>query len=390
MGYILSVSGGQIFKGYAIVLFLSFTGAVACFILFKGIRQPKNEANSPTAETFNFMAFLKAARHGALGKFILYVSMVSFSVCLCSAFFSVYMLRDLQFGYMAYAIVVSSEFLARIVSLAFWGKLVDRSGSMKLMKISSMFIPFIPVLWLFSSNVAYLVMVQLLSGTVWAAFDLSNQTFVYKEAPHEKRLRYIVYQKSLTTFAMALGGLVGALVIPFMLPIFGNQILGLFLVSGILRLVVVISMYPRQSKSINEIVNEPAVSEKTPRQRTPVYVSPRLGLYYQPERWVKEPVIPEPRFITVTSATDILMPKGAYYRPNEWPEYIKPAKKMAAEKIIPPGRGIYYQPAEWQEFIRQTSVCHTPVCLSDLERVMQQPLHVVRPPKIKTPVTALA
>ncbi len=396
MGYMLSSSGGQIFKGYAAVLFISLAGAIACFVLFKRIRPPDSEQYSPSGQSFGFLSFLKVARTGQLGKFILYASALSFSVYLCSALFTVYMLRDLHFGYMAYTVVISSEFLARIVSLIFWGRLVDRQGSMKVMKIASVFIPFVPVLWLFSSNVVYLVLVQLLSGTVWAAFDLSNQTYVYREAPHEKRLRYIVYQKSLTTFAMSMGALAGALILPVMFPVFGNQILGLFLLSGVLRLLIVAFMYPKKNNSANETTVGASQAESVKNGKVPVYVSPRLGLYYHPERWVEKPAAP--RFITVTPSTDTLITKGAYYRQESWDSYIRSseqlsertAKKLTLEKTYPPYRGLYYHPKKWQEYVSERPVRQTAVCLSEAEKLMQQPLHVVRPQKLtKLPERAL-
>ena len=387
MGYVLTVSGGQIFKGYAVVLFMSFVGAIACFVLFKTIRPPENEQNSPAGQPFNFRAFLKVARHGSLGKFIVYVSTLSFSVYLCSAFFTVYMLRDLHFSYMIYTVVVSSEFIARIISLAFWGKLVDRSGSMRVMKIASVFIPFVPVLWLFSANIIYLVFVQLLSGTVWAAFDLSNQTYVYREAPQDKRLRYIIYQKSLTTFAMAAGAFAGAFLLPVMFPVFGNQILGLFLLSGVLRLLVVAFMYPRRSSNVDETIIEPFPGEPGKPRKAPVNVSPRLGLYYHPENWVEKPVMS--RFVTVVPTAGTLMPKGAYYRTEEWEDYMKSPdnspekvfKRLTTEKTYPPYRGLYYHPKEWQEYLKKSPARQPAVCLADAEKLMQQPLHIVRPPK---------
>jgi len=388
MGYILSVSGGYIFKGYALVLFMAFTGSIACFVLYKVIRPPANEPDSHSGEAFHFVDFLRTARHGQLGKFILYVSLLSFAVYLCSAYFTVYMLRDLCFGYMTYTIVVSGEFLARIVSLTFWGKLVDRLGSLKVMRIASLFIPLVPVLWLFSYHIVYLVLIQLLSGTVWAAFDLCNQTYVYREAPPEKRLRYIVYHRSLSTFSMAMGALVGAFVLPFVFPVFGSQILGLFLVSGALRLVIVVAMYPRQSGRTVALVVESSEGVSAPVRQAPAYISPRLGLYRHPECWAAKPVAT--RFACAVSGIDTVAPQGVYYRPQEWAEYLKPARRLTTQKIVSPYRGLYYRPAEWRKYIEQTSVCQPAVCRYDVEKLMAQPLVVTLPPKSTRliPVTA--
>lgn len=383
MGYILDASSGGIFKGYAAVLAIAFIGSVISVVFYKMIRAPKSETEKVTDAKFSFPDFIKEARHGQLGKFILYVSSLGFAVYLCSAFFTVYMLRDLHFSYITYTIVISSEYLARVVSLAFWGKLVDKSGSMKVLRIISWLIPAVPVLWLFSHNVAYLVVIQLLSGMVWAAFDLCNQTLIYRAAPKERLLRYIVYHKSLSTFGMAAGALVGAFALNYVFPIFGSQILGLFLVSGILRFIVVVSLFPRSHGATEEEIDESAESTSAVvRNTAPVYVSPRLGLYRHPERQVDYPKPAAARVARITLSMDTVAPKGVYYHPQEWIEYVKPTRgAKPGERVVPPLCGLYYRPAEWRAYIKHTSIRKAAVCRYDVEKLMEKPLEVTLPPK---------
>ncbi len=369
MGYILSVSGEQIFKGYALITFIGFIGASGCFVLYKVIRPPVAKPDKLPREPFTFPDFIKTARRGQLGNFILYVSVLSFAVNICSAYFTVYMLRDLSFGYLTYTLVISAEFVARIVSLAFWGKMVDRAGSLRVMKIASIFIPVIPVLWLFSYNAAYLVVIQFLSGTVWAAFDLCNQTYVYGAAPKEHRLRYIVYHRSLSTFAMAIGALAGAFVLPFMLPVFGSRILGLFLASGILRLVVIITMYPRANTGNNEVVIE-SEREEYPLNET-AYVSPRLGLARQVTNLTG-------KFSPIK--TKMALGNATLHPPENWGEYSIPVRKPTTEKMFPPRRGLYYHPDEWKEYIKRTSILKPAVCQYDVDKMMERPREFVLPP----------
>jgi hypothetical protein len=383
MGYILDTSGEGIFKGYAAVLSIAFIGSVISVVLYKIIRAPKKEAAKNSTAPFHFPDFIKEVRHGHLGKFILYVSSLGFAVYLCSTFFTVYMLKDLHFSYLTYTIIISSEYLARVISLTFWGKLVDKLGSMKILNIVSWLIPVVPVLWLFSHNVTYLVVIQLLSGMVGAAFDLCNQTLIYRSAPKERLLRYIVYHKSLSTFAMAAGALVGAFALNYVYPVFGSQILGLFLVSGVLRLIIVLGMYLRKTREYEEPIGETSESQPAPAWNSaPVYISPRLGLYPPPARWVDYPRPAAARVARIILNTDTVTPKGVYYRPQEWVEYIKPTRgAKQGEKVVPPFCGLYYHPKEWQEYIKQTSVRKAVVCRYDVEKLMEKPLKVTLPPK---------
>ncbi len=392
MGYILDSSREGIFRGYATVLAIAFIGSLFSVFLYKMIKAPPKEAEDNSSAKFTFPDFIKEARHGNLGRFIVYVSSLGFAVYLCSAFFTVYMLRDLHFTYLIYTIVISSEFFARVISLPFWGKVVDRSGSMRVLKIVSWLIPTIPVLWLFSHSLAYLVIIQLISGMVWSAHDLCNQTLIYRAAPKEKRLRYIVYHKSLTTFAMAAGALVGAFALNYVFPMFGSRILGLFLVSGILRFVIVLIMFPRKHGETEEQIDEGETTLTAVLDSTLAYVPSCFGLHDRLERGLdynKSSAIPV--FSKVFVNIDTVAPRGVFYHPEEWVEYIKPSQNVRPTvKIIPPLTGLFYHPDEWQEYIKNISVRKSPTCRYSLEQVKNKPLKVVFPPKVLRPETVIS
>jgi len=93
------------------------------------------------------------------------------------------MLIDLHFTYIFFALIFASEFLAKVLIVTFWGKYADKVGNLKVMKIVSFAIPLVPLLWLVSHNVFYLVLVQLFSGACWAGFDLCSGNFIYEAAP---------------------------------------------------------------------------------------------------------------------------------------------------------------------------------------------------------------
>jgi hypothetical protein len=353
MGYVLDHSGVQIFRGYAVVVFVAFCASLSSIFLFRVIKAPKSDKQATGRVYFGFKDFLKETKRGNLGKFVAYVSLLTFAVNLCSAFFTVYMLRDLHFSYMDYAIVISSEYLARIVSLSFWGRLVDRTGSIRVFGIISRFIPLIPILWIFSGSVPYLVVVQLISGTVWAAFDLCNQTLIYRSALPDLRLRFIVYNKALTTFSIAVGAITGALLLNFVWPVFGNAILGLFLISGVIRLIIVLSLFPRLKRNSADIetVKSDEEDENLGRRASPDKLTPIEAQYFQGG---SAPAAAKSRFDTVLPPEGLPV-KGVFYHPEDWaassPAALNTVKtEYQVEKIVPPKTGIYYRPEEWGQY----------------------------------------
>lgn len=240
MGYLMDSTKGSHLNTYVVVFSIAFLGSLISLLLYLGVR--RSEMHNGSVNSFGLLDFLQETKQNNMSTFMVYVTMVTFAASISGAFFSVYMLQDLHFSYMTYTLIVSIEFLARIVSLTIWGKIVDNSGAIRLLKIISFVIPVIPVLWLFSSNLYFLGMIQMISGFSWAAFDLCNQTHICSASPESKRLYYIVYQRCVITIASAIGPLLGAYLLNRIIPVFGSPILSIFLLSGALRFLVVISL----------------------------------------------------------------------------------------------------------------------------------------------------
>ncbi len=95
-----------------------------------------------------------------LGRFTVYIALVCLVTNIASPFFSVYMLSDLNFNYVTYTVVTSSASLAGLAFLMYWGRRADLAGNIKVVKITSFMIPLVPLLWLASKNVYYLIFAQ--------------------------------------------------------------------------------------------------------------------------------------------------------------------------------------------------------------------------------------
>jgi MFS family permease len=338
--------------GFALLFFIAFVADVVCFLVYARIHNtpvtPEKNGN------FGFFDFLGETRQRNLGKFILFVSFFQFTVYIASPFFAPYMLADLHFTYILFALVFATEFLAKVLIVTFWGKYADKVGNLKVMKIVSFAIPFVPLLWLVSHNVFYLVGIQLFSGACWAGFDLCSGNFVYEAAPLGKRLKYIAYNKALSTLFMALGALTGAYLLGAVRPILGYNILALFVISGVLRLAVTAVMFPKLKEvrgTMQSYLNEPAmltVIEPT--------VMHREALLNQPNEWTR---FGQPA--TVPIETELADSRGLFYRPREWPTFsklqgIETSLSKDDNEAIANSRGLFYQPRGWMPSDRPLAV----------------------------------
>lgn len=249
LGYILDKLGKDNLAGFAVIFTVAIAVGLIDFIIFTfmGSKKGAETANVPNAltERFGLHEYINELREKKLDTFILFTTFFYLTVGLSGPLYAVFMLNELHFTYLSYTLVISAEYLARVVSSPFWGRYADKAGNIKVLGIVTRVIPFIPICWLFGHNLGYLVFVQILSGTCWGAFDLSTQSYLFKVAPKPKKLRYIVYTRCLVLLCTAVGGLVGAFCVNGIFPTFGSKILSIFWLSGIARALVVLYMMPR-------------------------------------------------------------------------------------------------------------------------------------------------
>jgi MFS family permease len=139
--------------------------------------------------------------------------------------------------------------------MTWWGKRIDKAGSIKVPKITSLFVPFVPLGWALSQSLWWLIIMQLFSGFAWAGFQLASSVFIFDAAPRQNRTRYIALYNSLVFLGVSVGALTGGIVTPLLPPFKGSYFLSIFIVSGIGRLAVALFFLPR----IKEVRKVPQV-----------------------------------------------------------------------------------------------------------------------------------
>jgi len=270
MGHLLNLFDGRVSVGFAIIFFIAFLSQMTSWSIYQRMYEP--HAALKKDECFGLIDFLKAVKHSNLGKFIIYVSLLNFTIYLALPFLSVFILEDLQFSYALFTILMLSQMVGKLISLGFWGKFADMKGNLQVVAIVSILAPVVPLLWLISRDVIYLVFAMLFSGVVWAGLELCAPNFVYEAAPAGRGMKYVSYYKGFSSIAMAAGMLLGGYLATHMHPLMDYRVLSLFLVSGLLSLIVVIALLPR----LSEVRPLAHWKPKTP--------SSKWGLSYNPGR----------------------------------------------------------------------------------------------------------
>ena len=129
--------------------------------------------------------------------------------------------------------------------VVWWGKRADKTGRVKILHVTALMIPFGSLLWLANSGVLWLSVVQIFSGFAWAGFNLCTGMFIWDAAPQDNRSRYIALFGALGALGITIGSLIGGNLGPHLPTISGSYFRTLFLLAGIIKLAVVLSLFRR-------------------------------------------------------------------------------------------------------------------------------------------------
>lgn len=233
----------NVFRGFAIVFFLAFIFRTISWFYLKLMHEPKLEYKKE--HYFTFFDFIRGMRKRNFAKFVLFVSLMNFSVNIASPFFTVLMLKDLHFSYLLYTLITITATITIYIMIERWGRHADSVGNMKIIRFTAPLLGVVPFLWILNQSPAFLVLAQIFSGFAWAGFNISTANFIYDAVTPGKRTRCLAYFNVLNGLALCGGALLGGFMLQWLPAIFKYRILTLFLISSVLRLMVGIFMPPR-------------------------------------------------------------------------------------------------------------------------------------------------
>jgi MFS family permease len=197
-------------------------------------------------------------------RFSMFFALMQFSVAIASPFFTVYMLRDLEFSYLHFTLNSGTAIFAQFLTLSQWGRISDVFGNRRILTVTGLFIPLMPLLWTVSTNMWYLIAIQALSGFSWAGFTLAASNFVYDLIAPHRRATYLAIHNVLANVGIFAGAILGGYlgyVLPSQAEIFGttyswlSPLYGVFVVSTVVRAAVVLWLVPklREVRNVRQI-----------------------------------------------------------------------------------------------------------------------------------------
>lgn len=198
---------------------------------------------------FSFSSFVRKMKDNNFGRFTIYVTLMTLAVNLAAPFFTVYMLQapplGLGFSYLIFVAITLSASVSTVLFMPLWGKFSDKYGNLRSLRICGLFIPIVPILWLYSTNPVYLIIAEGISGFFWAGFNLASTNYIYDAVSKQRRGICFAYFGALNGIGIFVGATLGGLFATYINVGFMSTLLFLFLISGVLRLAVSVIMLPK-------------------------------------------------------------------------------------------------------------------------------------------------
>jgi MFS family permease len=144
------------------------------------------------------------------------------------------MLAEQRLSYFSYMVLIGIGFLGKAIALPLWGRVAHYSGARRLLWIGGVSIVPIAALWLgadffrpwqtsleinlgfaklalpLSAEMAYMGAVQLISGVVWAAYELAMLLMFFEAIPRQDRASVLTFYNFGNAAALVVGSLIGA------------------------------------------------------------------------------------------------------------------------------------------------------------------------------------
>jgi MFS family permease len=177
-----------------------------------GCREPRRQwrerdgATGPVSTRDRIAAGLHDLASSRVGPLVAFLCCFTFGLQFAGPYFTPYMLEALGFSYGQFLAVFGAGFLVKALLLPAIGRLGSRLGPRRLLVLASLAVVPLSLLWLPSVDVRWLVVVQFIAGTCWAAYELAVTLLLFELVGDRDRSGVI----SVYTLGVAVATVAGA------------------------------------------------------------------------------------------------------------------------------------------------------------------------------------
>ena len=242
-------------QGYQLSLVLAFGVGMVSTYSFSHIKDQQAEKPMVSSMSVSLPEIWRDLRDSPVFLlFCLSAALWNFSINIAGPFFNVYMAQNLNFTAAMIGITAVSTSITKMLIQRKVGELSDRWGAGRVQLISMFLIPILPLAWVFITQLWQVVVLNLVGGVFWGAFELVSFNFLLVLIPEAQRARYSAIYQIVVTVALAGGAALGSSIILF----WGYT--GIFLSSAVGRIVAALFFLGlvRSLQKRDTVASEPA------------------------------------------------------------------------------------------------------------------------------------
>jgi MFS family permease len=143
-------------------------------------------------------------------RLLMYMLVMTLMVQFSGPYFAPYMLGELQFSYHEYLSLLAAAYISKSVVMPTMGWLVRALGAKATLWIGGLGVIPLPFLWTIGDSFSWLIMVQIVSGLLWAAYELATFLLLFDHIPEHERTSVLTSYNLFSAIATVVGSLLGA------------------------------------------------------------------------------------------------------------------------------------------------------------------------------------
>ncbi len=267
--FLMMLLGGLLLKfiepsmtlyAFSAIFLLSFLGRLISSLIFTKIEDPEF---IPEKDPTHFITFISQLRKDNFGYFVLFGSLMTFAIAMVGPFLSVYLLENLglKTDYLTYTLIICASVITTLISMPYWGKIIDKHGSIKTLKVTGLLASFYPILLILIRDPVGLMVAEALSGIIFSGFNLCLANFIYESFKQEKIMKYAGYQAALFGIATFVGTMLSGWIQSY--PISFGLLSNTFFVVCAIAVVLRFTIYTTLITKIKEVRETKEIKDKT-------------------------------------------------------------------------------------------------------------------------------
>ncbi|MFH1745608.1 MAG: MFS transporter [Planctomycetota bacterium] len=193
---------------------LLFAAAGAFRFISTGFLAAQREADLTASDdrVVSPREFLRRVGNGE-ARLLKYMFIVQLATQIAGPYFTPYMLREAEFSYAAYVSLLATAFAAKMLAMPAFGRLAQRFGPQRLLWIGGVGIVPLAALWLVSTSLPFLLVVQVVAGIAWGAYELGTFLLLFDTIRDDERTSVLTTFNLINAVAIVGGSLAGGLLL---------------------------------------------------------------------------------------------------------------------------------------------------------------------------------